>query len=65
MLIVSVLEERGHELFEADGRAARAAGVARDCRPDVILLDIGLPGLDGFAVLDELKADADCARSRC
>ncbi len=58
MLIVSVLEADGHELFEAaDG--LQALPVARECRPDVVLLDIGLPGQDGFAVLDELKADAE------
>ena len=57
-LIVSVLETDGHELFEAvDGLGALS--VAQNCRPDVVLLDIGLPGQDGFAVLDELKADGD------
>lgn len=55
-LIKSVLEVDGHTVCEAaDG--LRASGAARDCHPDVILLDIGLPGQDGFQVLDELKAD--------
>jgi len=27
----------------------------RDCRPDVITLDLALPGMDGMAFLDELK----------
>jgi CheY-like chemotaxis protein len=55
-LIVSILESDGHELFQAtDG--LRALAIAQDCSPDVILLDIGLPGQDGFVVLDELKAD--------
>lgn len=55
-LIVSVLEGDGHEVFQAaDG--LRALSIAQDCAPDVILLDIGLPGQDGFVVLDELKAD--------
>ena len=31
--------------------------VARETRPDVILLDIEMPGADGFAVLQELSAD--------
>lgn len=55
-LIISVLEAEGHELVAAtDG--LRAVPVARETRPQVILLDVGLPGQDGFAVLDELMAD--------
>jgi DNA-binding NarL/FixJ family response regulator len=37
----------------ADGRAAVAA--ARDLRPDVVLLDIQLPDIDGFEVLARLR----------
>jgi PAS domain S-box-containing protein len=32
--------------------------LARRYRPDAVLLDIHLPGMDGYAVLDALKADA-------
>jgi DNA-binding NarL/FixJ family response regulator len=38
----------------ADGRAAVAA--ARELRPDVVLLDIQLPDIDGFEVLARLRA---------
>ncbi len=38
-----------------DGEAALAA--AREYRPEVILLDIGLPGMDGFAVAKQLRKD--------
>jgi DNA-binding NarL/FixJ family response regulator len=37
----------------ADGRAAVKAALA--LRPDAILLDIGLPDVSGFAVVDELR----------
>jgi CheY-like chemotaxis protein len=34
----------------------------RDSRPDAILLDLLLPGLDGFEVADQLKADPAAVR---
>jgi two-component system cell cycle response regulator len=58
MLVKAVLEGDGHEVHEAaDGLAALPA--AREFRPDLVLLDIGLPGIDGFGVLDQLKGDAE------
>ena len=46
----------GHDVRLAhDGPGAVAA--AREYKPDVILLDIGLPGMDGFAVAQQLKAE--------
>ena len=46
----------GREVLTA-GRGDEAIEVARRERPDLITLDIMLPDMDGFAVLDELKAD--------
>jgi PAS domain S-box-containing protein len=44
----------GHETRAvADGNAALA--VAQEYQPDVILLDIGLPGMDGFEVARHLR----------
>ena len=40
----------------ADGRSALAA--ITDLRPDVVLLDVQMPDLDGFAVLARLDAAA-------
>ena len=45
--------------FAADGMQAIA--VARSERPDLMLLDLGLPAGDGFVVLDRVKNLADLA----
>lgn len=52
------LELSGHEVrTAADGVAALAAVHAE--RPDAVILDVMMPLLDGWAVLEELKADPD------
>lgn len=43
--------------FAADGRSGLQA--ALDDPPDVLVLDIGLPGLDGLRVCERLRAQAD------
>ena len=35
---------------------ATALALAEDFRPDVVLLDIGLPGMDGYEVAREIRA---------
>ena len=45
--------ERGDEVLDA----------ARAARPDVVLLDIEMPGLDGIAVAEELARELPSARS--
>jgi DNA-binding response OmpR family regulator len=43
----------------ADG--ATAAARVREARPDVVVLDVMLPGRSGFDILDEMRADPDPA----
>jgi CheY-like chemotaxis protein len=51
-----LLVKAGHEVIGiADGREALPA--ARSCLPELVLLDMMLPGLDGTCVLQELKQD--------
>ena len=57
----SLLHLLGHEVHEAcDG----ASGVeqARRLRPDAALIDIGLPGIDGYEVARRIRADVPDAR---
>jgi CheY-like chemotaxis protein len=37
-----------------------AIDAARDFQPDAVLLDIGLPGLDGFSVAEQLRQLSGC-----
>jgi two-component system, chemotaxis family, CheB/CheR fusion protein len=54
-----LLKLLGHDVRTAhDGTEAIAA--VRSHRPDVVLLDIGLPGMDGYEVARRLRDDAGC-----
>jgi CheY-like chemotaxis protein len=55
-MLADGLEEAGHAVVTADSGAA-AIEAARQEPPDCILLDIIMPGLDGFQTCDALKTD--------
>ena len=50
------LQQRGHELLEASTGSV-ALELARERHPDVIVLDLMLPGMTGYEVLETLKGD--------
>ena len=50
----ATLERHGCEVSEAKDGIAIAA-TARECQPDVIVLDIKMPGVDGFETLQALQ----------
>jgi DNA-binding response OmpR family regulator len=57
-LVRALLEEEGMECHEAeDGLEALAA--ARRLNPDLMILDVMLPGLDGYKVCQMLKYDEE------
>ena len=57
-LLTKNLEHAGHRTSAADNGFAALQALESD-RPDVVLLDIEMPGIDGIEVLERLKADDD------
>jgi putative two-component system response regulator len=59
-LLENLLSERGYHVFALpDGEMALAAAAKNP--PDLILLDIDMPGLNGYQVCKRLKSDASLA----
>lgn len=55
--LVTILSAEGYVVMSADSGEA-ALAVVREKRPDLILLDIQMAGMDGLEVCRRLKADA-------
>jgi DNA-binding response OmpR family regulator len=56
------LEMEGHDVVTAeDGHQALEA--LRAERPEVVLLDVMMPGLDGWQVCERIRADAEVAHT--
>jgi two-component system cell cycle response regulator DivK len=56
LLTVMLLQSAGHEVLPAVD-AEIGLALARSERPDLILMDVQLPGMDGLAATALLKAD--------
>jgi len=57
LLVSAVLEREGHEVI-ATRDGAEAVAAAQQRRPDLAVLDVAMPELDGLEVLRRLRADA-------
>lgn len=63
-LLRLMLEQAGYLVQEAtDGDTGLE--IARNTRPDMALVDLSMPGLDGWEVLKLLRADDDMAAILC
>lgn len=57
----TVLRHYGYQVLHAR-TADGGLSLLRDERPDAVVLDIGLPGVDGFEFLERVRADPETAR---
>ena len=60
-LLVDTILDAGLEVIEAPDGQAALDRVANH-HPDIVLLDIWMPGMDGFGVLERLRADPETAK---
>ena len=54
------LEANGYQVSSTWGK--ESVEDVRRSKPDLVLLDVIMPGMDGFAVISELKRDPDLAK---
>ncbi|MGD9010199.1 MAG: PAS domain S-box protein, partial [Desulfobacteraceae bacterium] len=59
--LTDILQKRGYHIRPATGGELAMSAVAAK-RPDLILLDVKMPGMDGYEVCRRLKADPENAR---
>jgi CheY-like chemotaxis protein len=53
-----LLKSQGYEVWEVTS-APEAFAALRERRPDLILMDVQLPGMDGLTATRQIKADPD------
>jgi two-component system, response regulator PdtaR len=52
-----ILSEQGFDVVGETGRGDEAVELAKEHRPDLVILDIKMPGLDGLSAAREINAD--------
>ena len=63
LLVTTRLRRDGHEVVSAS-RGDEALALARELKPALAVLDVGMPGLDGLEVLTEIRADETLTATR-
>ena len=57
VLATKILRHAGHEVTTA-ATGAEGVSMARERRPDIVLMDLGLPDIDGWQALKEIRGSA-------
>jgi AmiR/NasT family two-component response regulator len=56
-----LLEEEGYQVIGEAGRGDQAVELARSLRPDLVILDVKMPGIDGIEAARQITAEGLCA----
>ena len=56
MVAECLQEQNGMEVVGTAGDGGDAAGLVTECEPDVLVCDLIMPQMDGYAVLERLQA---------
>jgi two-component system, response regulator PdtaR len=56
-----IMEEEGYEIVGETGRGDEAVELVRAQKPDLVILDIKMPGADGLTAAREISAERLCA----